>query len=124
MFHTNFKNCTFENINASDFDLRAGLLIKNNFIKCNFFNSCFRGSKLTENNINNLKVNNCDMKNIIFESNNYTETSFSYSNLFKSMFKNENLKTLELKSCNTFLCIFNKTSGLEILDVDKYSIIN
>ena len=28
---------------------------------------------------------------------------YKRSNLFKSMFKNENLKTLELKSCNTFL---------------------
>ena len=64
------------------------------------------------------------MKNIIFESNNYSKTSFSYSNLFKSTFKNEDFKNLKLESCNTFLCIFDKTSGHEVLGVDKYSIIN
>ena len=114
----------FENINASNFDLRAGILHKNNFKNCNFFNSCFRGSKILENNFNFFILSNCDIKNIIFEKNIYQNTTYKLCNLFKSKFLNEELSNLQLKNCNTFLSIFEESFGYDDLELDKFHIIN
>ena len=109
MHHTNIKNCSFENINASNFDLRAGLLIQNIFKECIFFSSCFRGSNFKENNFFNFNANYCDMKNIIFEKNSYENVLHKFSNLFKSKFIDEDLKKVNFNDCNNFLCILTVT---------------
>ena len=63
------------------------------------------------------------MKNIIFETNKFKKSLIKFSNLFKSKFVNENLKSLNLVKCNTFLCTLENTKDYENLDIDKYSII-
>jgi uncharacterized protein YjbI with pentapeptide repeats len=114
-------NCYFENVNGSNFDFRSGVLEKNNFKKCNFFSSCFRGSMISENNYINSIFNNCDIKNIIFKKNIYEKTVFKFSNLFKSKFLNENLLGLDIQDCNTFLCVFKDSVVAENLNLDKYT---
>ena len=49
--HTNFKNCLLKDIKGSDFDLRSGSLVENNFQNCNFFNSSSNSSVLSPNSL-------------------------------------------------------------------------